>query len=64
MHFFGWSLGATYRLRHENFPWVFQRHIRRHPDERLVPRRAPARNLNVNSDKVKAAQSRAAAPPR
>ncbi|CAN5399516.1 hypothetical protein BH09PLA1_BH09PLA1_34860 [soil metagenome] len=66
MHFFCWSLGAMYRLRHEQFPWVLQRHVRSPDDVRLLgrSRTAPARNLNANSAKVKAAQARAAAPPR
>ncbi|MBC8107070.1 MAG: hypothetical protein H7Z14_10810 [Anaerolineae bacterium] len=65
MHYFCWSLGAVYRLRHEQFPWVLQRHVRSPDDVRLLGRsKAPARNLNANSAKVKAAQSRAAAPPR
>lgn len=64
MHFFCWSLGAMYRLKHERFPWILQRHIRS-PDAVRLGRPIPAtRNLNANSSKVKAAQARAAAPPR
>jgi hypothetical protein len=64
MHFACWSLGAMYRLHHDQFPWVMQRHIRMPDDIRMRKQGTKARNLNANSAKVKAAQSRAATPPR
>jgi len=64
MHFACWSLGAMYRLHHDQFPWVMQRHIRMHDDLRMRQQGTKERNLNANSAKVKAAQSRAATPPR
>ena len=31
MHYFCWEIGLLYRLHHEQFPWLFQRHIKRDP---------------------------------
>jgi hypothetical protein len=64
MHFFCWSLGAMYRLHHEQFPWVMQRHIRTPDAVRMRRQGTKERNVNANSAKVKAAQARAATPPR
>jgi hypothetical protein len=64
MHLACWSLGAMYRLHHERFPWVLQRHIRTPDSVRLRRQGIKDRPLNTNSAKVKAAQARAATPPR
>ena len=31
MHLFCWEIGMLYRLHHEQFPWLFQRHAKRDP---------------------------------
>jgi TctA family transporter len=37
MHYFCWVLGLLYRQKHEQFPWVLQRHVKTlHPQERMA----------------------------
>lgn len=51
-HWFCWALGAAYRGRHEQFPWVFQRHVAtRFRDRTTLP--AAARTASQNSAAVK-----------
>ncbi len=53
MHWFCWSMGATYRAHRDQFPWVLQRHTFRRLRDRTALPPGARKSPNANSASVK-----------